>query len=218
MKGWITGFGTLAISVGVAFAYTATVDDFKEAVKHTGCESIPYPDLRSDCKSKGSDRDEWCKNKGTFSCDKLDPGPLRDQINNINGKIKDLKAQRDDLKDKRSSTTDDDERKKLDEQIAAIEDQLDKLNKTADEMQHRLDDERHKIDDRIYIGEHCRDARADVQDKFDRARSAASSESDDQIKPLAQQLISRWNKGTEDHRQISADTQRAVDLCKSYKN
>jgi len=217
MKGWMFATATLVISAGVALAYSASLDDFKEAVKHTGCESIPYSDLRSDCKSKASERDEWCKNKGKFTCDDLDPRGLQQQIDNIDGKIKDLKSQRDSLKDKRSDAKDDDERKKLEDQIASLEDQIDKLEKKLDEMKHRLDDEKHQVEDRIYIGQHCLDARNDVQDKFDRARSAADSESDDQIKPLARQLIDLWNKGSDDHKKITADTKTAVDRCKSFR-
>ncbi len=217
MKGWIVATGTLVVCAGVALAYTATLDEFKEAVKHTGCESIPYSDLRGDCKGKASDRDDWCKNKGKFTCDDLDPRGLKQQIDNIDGKLKELKAQRDTLKDKRSDAKDDEERKKLDEQVAAVEDQIDKLDKKLDEMKHRLDEEKHQIDDRIYIGQHCLDSRNDVQDKFDRARSAADSESDEQIKPLARQLIELWNKGSDDHKKITADTKTAVEQCKGFR-
>jgi molecular chaperone GrpE (heat shock protein) len=217
MKGWIIAVSTLCVSVTVAFAYTATLDDFKEAVKHTGCESIPYSDLRSDCKSKASDRDEWCKSKGKFTCEDLDPRGLQQQIDNISDKVKELKSQRDDLKSKRSDAKDDDERKKLDDQIAAIGEQIDKLEKKIDDMKHKLDEEKHQIEDRIYIGQHCLDARADVQDKFDRARSAADSESDEAIKPIARQLIDLWNKGSDDHKKITADTKTAVEQCKNFR-
>jgi len=214
MKMWFFGVATLGVATGVAFAYTATLDDFKEAVKHQFCDSIPYSDLRGECADKSRERDEWCKTK-EFRCKDLDPRGLQQQIDNLNGKIKDLKDQRDALKDK--SPSDDDERKKIEEQIADLEKKIDELSKKVDEMQHRLDEEKHLIDDRIYNGEHCLDARTAVQDKFDRARSAASSESDEQIKPLAQQLIDHWDRGTEQHKEAFANTRAAIDLCKSFK-
>jgi len=217
MKVWMIGIGTLMVSMGVAFAYTATVDEYKEAVNHKGCDSIPYSDLRGECKSKAAERDEWCKSKGKFTCEDLDPRALQQQIENINAKLKDLKSQRDDLKDKRSDAKDEDEQKKLDEQIAALDARIEKLEKKVDEMQHRLDEEKHQIEDRIYIGEHCFDARNEVQDKFDHARGAAADVSDEAIKPLAQQLIEHWDKGTDDHKKIIADTKTSLEQCKSFR-
>lgn len=206
--------GVLLITASVAFA--ATLDDFKEAVQHKGCDSIPYESLRDTCKDKAAVRDDYCKSR-VSSCKDLDPSDLQKQIDNINDKIKDLKAQRDSLKDKRSDAKDDDERKQIEDQISAIEDQIDKLEKKVDEMQNRLDKEKQQISDRIDVGERCVDAREAVQKAFAETKSNTQSESDEQIKPLAEQLIRYWESEESNHQTEIDKAKEVRDRCKSLR-
>jgi hypothetical protein len=46
------------------------LDDFKEAVNHEGCNSIPYGDLHSICRSQQSAVHPWCDgDSGPITCD-----------------------------------------------------------------------------------------------------------------------------------------------------
>jgi hypothetical protein len=108
----------LGIATGILCAGSVVLagiaDDFKDASNRDGCEAIPYSSERGDCVSGGRGVDDWCKNPSKpWSCDDLDPSGLNRNIDNVNGKINDLKKEKDDLESKRHNSKDDGERRDL---------------------------------------------------------------------------------------------------------
>ena len=60
----------IGFSVGRNAAHADKLDDFKEAAAKKGCESIPYSDLQSDCKSQQSEVKGWCDGgRGPVTCE-----------------------------------------------------------------------------------------------------------------------------------------------------
>lgn len=217
-KKWGVAVVIVMGAAGIALAESATVDEFKEAVQHQFCDSIPYRSLRGSCKDKGEIRDDYCK-KRESSCKNLDPKGLHDKIDSeLNPKIEALRKQRDELKDKRSDAKDDDARKSIDEQLSSIEEQLEKLGRLVEEMKGKLDENRRLASDRVDVGQRCIDARNEVTRIFADAKSSARGESDDQIKPLAEQLIRYWESQEPPHAEELDLAQKALERCKAFRD
>ena len=88
---WGLTIGTMLLGGAVL---AASLNDFKEAVGKEGCDAIPYETIRSTCKSRSSDVNDWCKNASKkWSCDDLDPSGLTKQIENVKKKVEELKRE-----------------------------------------------------------------------------------------------------------------------------
>ncbi|HWU87022.1 MAG TPA: hypothetical protein VN253_07095 [Kofleriaceae bacterium] len=183
-----------------------------------GCESIPYDDLRSTCKSKSSEVADWCKGgRGKWSCDELDPSGLTKQIENVKRKIEDLKREKDELSRKKSDAKDDSERRELEDSLAAKERDIYELEKKVEEWERRLSDEKRAANDRIYIGEQCHDARQNVARVFESAKGRARSETDSEIKPYADRLASSYEAEERGHAEAIDFVRRGIEKCKSMR-
>jgi seryl-tRNA synthetase len=207
-----------ALTVG-GVAIAASLDDFKEAVEQKGCTSIPYEDIRDSCKSNSEKVQEYCKGgRGPMTCDDLDPAGLTKQIENVKQKLEDLKQKKSDLEDKKSHSSDENEQKDLEAQIEAIADQIEKLESKLDEWKDKLEKEQDQINDRIDVGEQCLSYRKAVRDNFVDAKSKAKDESDPDIKPLAEKLVDKWEKGEEGHAKAIELANRAIEKCKEMRD
>lgn len=208
---------SLVILVG-GVAAASPIDDFKAAVDKEGCDSIPYSGLRSTCTSKRSEVESWCKSSSRrISCDKLDPTGLNKQISNVKEKIETLKRERDDLSSRISSAKDEEEKEDLEEKRKRVEDEIYKLTKKLEEWERRLADERSLIRDRIYNGERCVGFREQVARSFVDAKSSARSESDPEIKPYAQKLISYWESEESGHAEAISKYKQALEKCRAMR-
>jgi hypothetical protein len=208
---------TLVVATaGVALA-AATLTDFKEAQGKEGCDSIPYSTERGDCKRYAVTRDEYCKGgKGPWNCEALNPAGLLKQIENVNGKIVDLKREKDDLNNKRNSATDD-EKRDIDGRITKIDDEIYKLTQLVDEWKRKLYEEKKAIDDRIYVGEQCLSARKSVAGEFNDAISYAKSETDPDIVAIAKDLVAYWETKQREHEKAMTDTEAGIKKCRDMR-
>lgn len=212
---WHVVIGALVLGGAVA---AATLNDFKDAVGREGCESIPYDGLRSTCQSKSRDVDDLCKNSSRpISCDGLDPNGLQKQIENAKQKIEDLKRERDELASKISNAKDDAERRELEDKKKEKEDKIYDLEKKVSEWESKLSNEKTEIGNRIYNGEHCVTAREEVARTFLDAKSSAKGESDPEIKPYADRLVDKWERGEPGHAESIRLYKEAVEKCKNMR-
>lgn len=170
-----------------------TLNDFKDAVNRKGCESIPYESIRRTCTDKGREVDDWCKSSSrVISCDELDPSGFTRKIENVKQKIADLKRERDELSSKVSNAKEDSERRDLEDKKKAKETEVYELEKKVENWESQYSSEKTAINDRIYNGERCAGFREEVAKVFYDAKSSAKSESNAEVKPHAERLISEW--------------------------
>jgi hypothetical protein len=214
---WHVVIGVLVLGLLGSIIGAATLNDFKNAENQTGCDSIPYDSIRATCRSNRDGVREWCKNSSRpISCDGLDPSGLTKQIENMKGKIKELKDELGKLPSS-SDAKDDSERRTLEDKKKAIEDKIYELEKRVAEFESRLSNEKTDINNRIYNGDKCVDYRKDVARSFESARSSAKSESDPEIKPIAEKLVRYWESEEPNHAAEIRKYQEAVDRCKSMR-
>jgi hypothetical protein len=75
----------VTLALGSSVAVADKLSDFKEAVGTVGCDSVPYSDLRSNCKSEQSTVHEWCDGaRGPVTCGSEGiTRQLKDNIENV---------------------------------------------------------------------------------------------------------------------------------------
>jgi chromosome segregation ATPase len=211
---WVVVGGMLIGGIALA----ASLSDFKDAVGKEGCDSIPYDGIRSTCKGRSADVDDWCKRSDRkISCDDLDPKGLQKQIDNVKQKISTLKKERDDVASKIGNSKDDPERKSLEEQKKKIEDTIYDLENKVSAWETTLSDEKREIDNRIYNGDRCVGYREEVAKAFADAKSSAKGETDPDIKPYAAQLVQKWEAGESGHAGAITKYKEAVQNCKNLR-
>ena len=216
VSGW-TLVGVLVLG-GVAAAASATLSDFKSADGKKGCESIPYEGIRDVCGRKSELVKDWCKNSSRkISCDELDPAGLAKQIENVKGKVADLKRERDELGSRISNAKDDGERRDLESKKKEKEDQIYDLEQKISNWERTLSDEKSDISNRVYNGEQCLGYREEVAKAFYDAKQNARSESDPDIKPYADKLVAYWESEESGHATTIRTYKEAVEKCKSMR-
>ena len=85
------------------------------------------------------------------------------------------------------------------------------------EWESKLSDDRREIGNRIYNGDRCVGYREKVAAAFSDAKSSAKSETDPEIKPYAEKLISRWEAGESGHATAIRGFKEAVEKCKNMR-
>ena len=212
---WCVVIGGLILSGAVA---ASTLDDFKEAAKKEDCQSIPYADIRGVCIDKGREVDDWCKNSSRpIKCDDVDPPGIRRKIDNVKGKIAELKRERDELSSKVSNAKDDSERRDFEDKKKAKETMIYDLERKVDGWETDFSNEKRTVSDRIYNGERCVGLRMEVAKEFSKAKSKAQSESDPELRPYRDHLISYWEKKTPGHEEAIRNYTQAVEKCKQLQ-
>lgn len=212
---WYVVIGGLGLSSAVA---AATLNDWKDSANREGCESIPYENIRRTCTDQGREVDDWCKSSSRqISCNDLDSSGLTRKIENVKQKVADLKRERDDLSSKMSSAKEESERRDSEDKKKAEENEIYELEKKIDSWQSQYSSEQTAINDRIYNGERCVGYREEVARAFSDAKSSARSESDPEIEPYAEKLISKWEAGEPGHAIAIRNYKDAVEKCKRMK-
>lgn len=205
----------LAVFSSPSLARADKKGEFEEAVRNDGCEAIPYSTLRSRCLDRRSDVREWCKTD-KWNCDsgELGIGKLLENIERMKVKIEGLKTELEGWKTKRSAARDDGARREAEQKIDAIEREIYDLHGKVDAHRRRVEDNRTELRERVYRGEKCRDSRKDVQEIFKDAKSQAKGESAPEIRPLAEKLVEKYERGERTHDEQIEDVKRGIGKCK----
>jgi peptidoglycan hydrolase CwlO-like protein len=199
----------------VPIAHADKLDDFKEAVNKKGCESIPYSDLQSNCKSQQSDVHDWCDGgRGPVTCD---VGGTRDLVAKLEKEQKNLDALNDkrrDLDDKRSHASDDAEKSRLSSEIDLVDKDIDASKRRIDDLKNDLSKRKDLVNKTIETLGKCIDYRRAVLNVFAYALDKVRGESDPTIKPYAEQLRSKYEESKAGHEQQISNKDNSVDTCK----
>ena len=202
--------------------WAQTLDDFKDAVAKgeardegkAGCDSIPYSNLQEDCKSRQQDADDACSG-GPRSCQGLSTKALKEYVDDETTWLNILKPLKDKFESQKTDA-DDSIRDQIDRDMAELQSQIDTASNKIDAYKRRIEDNRAKISERIDRGEKCRDNRRKVQEVYDNAKSKAGDESDPDIKPLADKLVTMWDAGKTTHDVVIGKVSEVTDKCRRY--
>ena len=205
---------TSLLMCNVSNAQSQLLEDFRTADSVSGCASIPYSEERRRCTDKMYTVDENCK-APNYSCKSNDITTPRYYLGHNTGIdriLEQMKATRDELKNNRYSS-DAGDTSALDERIDTINRDIDKYEKQKESNLSFADGAKREILLRIKMGNECLALRNEVQGHFSDAISKARNESDAEIVPIAQRLMSKWGDSSREHQQAVLDTKNAVEIC-----
>lgn len=195
------------------------LSDFKDAVGNKGCDSIPYSDLRSTCKSQQSEVHDYCDGKrGPVTCGSA--RITRDLKENIEKKKKDvesLKNKKRSLEDQKSRASDESEKNRIGKEIDQVERDIYEAGKLVDAAISEFDERKKLVENAIYYLDKCVDYRRAVMNVFATALDKVRGETDDDIKPLARELRDRYEASKSGHETAIKDKQNALDTCKDSR-
>lgn len=196
-------------------AWADKLDDFKEAVNKIGCESIPYSDLRSNCKSQQSDVHDWCDGaKGPVTCDIGVTRDLQSKLDREQRNQEALKDKRRDLDDKRSHASDDQEKSRLTSEIEAADKDIEASTKKVEDLKSDLSKRKDLIEKTMYTLNKCIDYRRAVMNVFAYALDKVRGENDPSIKPYAEQLRDKYEESKSGHEEQISNKNNSLETCK----
>jgi hypothetical protein len=207
------------LALGVTAALADKLSDFKDAVSRSGCESIPYSDLQSTCKSQQSNVHDYCDGKrGPVSCGSESiTRQLKDSIEKEKKAIETLKDKKRKLEDERSRTSDESEKNRLSKEIEQAEKELYDADKRLEKATADLEARRKHVNDAIYTIDKCLDHRRAVMNVFATALDRVRGESEEDIKPLARQLRDKYEESKRGHEIAIKDKENALRTCKDSR-
>jgi CDGSH-type Zn-finger protein len=192
------------------------LDDFKDAVTRDGCDSIPYSDLRSSCRSQQSDVHPWCDgSRGPVTCDSGATGNLRVRLVGEQRRLAELSEKRRDLEDKRSRSADDNDKAKLTNEIEGVEKDIEATKKEIEIVSADIEKRRELVDKTIYTLGKCIDYRRAVMNVFAYATDKVRGESEPDIKPYAEILRNKYPEQIRGHEEQIGGRTNALAQCKS---
>lgn len=185
--------GWASMVLGLVVAAVAVADklsDFKEAAGKTGCDSIPYSDLRSNCSSQSSYVHDWCDGgRGPVTCtDEQITRQLKENVDRAKKSVEQLEQKRRDLDDRRSRASDDEERERISKEIEQVDREIYDAKQRVDQAARELEVRAKLVNDSIYNLGQCLAYRRAVMNVFGYAIDKVRGEDDEEIKPYARQL------------------------------
>ncbi|HWU85697.1 MAG TPA: hypothetical protein VN253_00375 [Kofleriaceae bacterium] len=187
----------------------------KDAANREGCESIPYGDLRSNCRSQQSDVHPWCDgDRGPVSCDSGGTRDLRAKLEKEQRNLETLKDKRRDFEDKRSRAADDGEKTKWTMEIEAVDRDIEASKKRIDDLKADLDKRKDFVEKAIYTLNKCIDYRRAVMNIFAYATDKVRGENEPDIKPYAEKLRDKYPQHISGHEIQITSRMNALENCK----
>ena len=215
---------SLTIVAMLAFGGVAAADklsDFQDAVKNTGCESIPYSDYKSTCQSQQAPVHEWCDGgRGPVSCGSESiTRQAKDAVEKARRDVDAAKDNRDKADRKRSvSGLADSDKRTAEDEYRKASDDLDGANKRLEQANKDLEARGKLVSDAIDNIGKCIDYRSAVMNVFGSATDRVRSENDPpEIVPLARQLRAMWAASKPGHEEQIDARKNALATCKNSR-
>jgi flagellar motility protein MotE (MotC chaperone) len=206
-------FVTLLLTV-YSSALADKVDDFRDAVSKRGCDSIPYNDLRNNCRSQQSDVHPWCDGaRGPVTCGTSAEG-LKRQLRTAEGERDKLKEKLRDQEDQRSRATDESEKAKLKSEIESTEKEIDAARKKVEDLKNDIGKRKDHVEKAIYTLGKCIDYRRAVMNVFAYATDKVRGESDPDVRPHALQLRDSYATEISGHDEQIKNRTNSIENCK----
>jgi len=208
---------TALLIVSSSTARADKIDDFRRARSESGCKSIPYNDLQSNCVSQQDQVHDWCDGaRGPVSCGGEGTSRrLQDAVELAKRNVEALKQKKRDLEDKRSRSADDAEKSKLAAEIEAAEKEIYEAGKTIDKANDDLGKRKELVNNAIYNLGKCLDYRGAVMNVFASAQDKVRGENETpELERIARELRDMYEESKRGHNiQITARN-NALDTCK----
>lgn len=212
----------LAAIVGTACTVSPTIvvaqslDDWKTALtaanNDQGTPSIPYESLRRTAAEQQDIVNNLCKTE--WSCKSLGTKSIREDINDrLPGKINENKNTLTNLNNDLAKAVTDDEKRSIQEKIKKLDEETERLSNLLKNKTESLKNDLQEIDTRITQGTNCKNARLAVRKAFQDAIDKAKNESDPDIKAIANQLITYWEKGNQKHVEAVTKADEGIEIC-----
>jgi hypothetical protein len=208
----------LVLATLCSTAHADKLDDFKDAVTRDGCDSIPYSDLRSSCRSQQSDVHPWCDgSRGPVSCERGATSNLRANLARGQRQLAELMDKRHELEGKRSQAVDDNEKAKWTAEIEAVDKEIEAKRKEVEVATSDFEQRAELVEKTIYTLGKCVDYRRAVMNIFAYATDKVRGETEPDIKPYAEILRNKYPEAISGHeRQIESRT-NAIATCKEER-
>jgi hypothetical protein len=194
------------------------LDDFKEAVSKVGCESIPYGDLRENCKDQQGYVHDWCDGaKGPVRCE---VNVTRDLLSSLDKEQRNLDALRDkrrELDEKRSHASDDAEKSRLNSEIEVVDKDIEASLKRLEGLRAELSKRKDLVEKTIDTLNKCIDYRTAVMNVFAYSLDKVRGERDPDIRPYADQLAPRYEESKSGHEEQIKNKNNSIDTCKKER-
>lgn len=204
---------TLITSVAPASA--DKLDDFREAVNNTGCNSIPYSDLRSTCRSQQEDVHPWCDgDRGPVKCDINGTRDLKNAQDAVRRELEALQDKKKELESRQSNASNDTERERIKGEIEAITKQIDAAKARQDDLRRDVERRKDFVDKALYTLNKCIDYRRAVMNVFAYATDKVRGENDPEVRPYAAQLRDRYPEQISGHEKAIENKTNALETCK----
>lgn len=213
---------TFALGVSVVFA--DKLSDFRDAVKAgrdgKGCESIPYSDLRSNCKTEDSNVDEWCEGKrGPTTCVSEDlTRKAKWAVEKAKRDVEELKEKKNKLESDKSRASTDDEKNKIAKDIEQVERAIYEGGKDVDQAERDLEARKKLVEDAIYNLDRCIAYRRAVMNVYATALDKVRNEDETpEIKDLGRQLRDMYEESKSGHEVQINNRTNALETCKKSR-
>ena len=203
-------------------ASAATLQDFIEAKANQDngerpCLCIPYEDIRRDCIENGKVVTNLCKIVQWTCTADHDTDPVLVNIKKKNeelDKLKDVNADLNTELDKlKEAEKDEDKIADLQQKIKENENETTQANDELKNLTNDLDDRREKLKKRVEWGQACLSSREEARKNFEQAISKGENEADNDIQPIAQDLVVRWKASIEEHQPEIDATVKRIKEC-----
>jgi seryl-tRNA synthetase len=196
-------------------AWADKIDDFKEAVNKTGCESIPYSDQRSNCNSQQDEVHRWCDGeKGPVSCELGVTRDLQAKLASEQKNSEALSDKRRDLNDKLSHASDEQDKSRLKSEIEAVDKDIEASTKKIEGLKRDLDNRKYAIQKVIETINKCIDYRRAVMNEFSYAQDKVRGENDPDIQTYARQLRDKYEESKRGHEIQITNRNNSLEDCK----
>jgi hypothetical protein len=220
---------TLKVAVATVFTLAVTVvladklSDFKDAARAAasgpGCDTIPYSDLRSTCKSEGSNVHDYCDGgRGPVTCGSESlTRQVKDNLERQRKNVEALKDKKRNVEDQKSRATNDNDKNRLSKEVEQVDREIYDAGKRVDQAGADLDARKKLVDDAIYTLNKCLDYRRAVMNIFATAQDKVRGETDPDIVPLARELRDGYEASKRGHEIAIKDKENALETCKNSR-
>jgi hypothetical protein len=210
---------TATFVLGASVAIADKLSDFRDAAGRRGCESIPYSDLQSTCKSQQSYVHDYCDGaKGPVTCGSESiTHQVKYKLENEKTTVEALKDKRRKLEEEKSRASDDSEKNRLTKEIDQADKDIYDAGRRVEQATSDLDARKKHVEDAIYTIDKCIDYRAAVMNVFATAIDKVRGETDEDIKPYARQLRDKYEEQKPGHEIAITDKKNALETCRKSR-
>jgi hypothetical protein len=213
---FITSFALVAATAPRVHA--DKVDDFREASTHTGCDSIPYTDLRNQCRSQQADVHPWCDgSRGPGSCASGITRNLKSDQVTAQRELATLEDRKRDLEDRKLRASDDNDRAKLTTELEGVEKLIAATKARLDALRADLEQRADVIAKTLHTINRCIDYRRAVMNVFAYATDKVRGDNEPSVNRYVEKLRVIYAESIDGHEEQIVSRTKAIENCEKER-